>query len=140
MADEHNILNLLEITDQIFATLYHKSLKNGMLSLIARPSCGRFILRKKTTTTWSLACLSYTTSLQNSKTNSSRHEKAMNAATGLSTPSLRSWCRSLLPKRPISCDVSTSFSGTPALAKNDFTLSWLHPRFLGNDCGKGCGR
>ena len=135
-----NIPNLLEKLDQIFANLLYKSIKNNMLSLIARPSCGRFILTKQTTTTRSLACLSYTTSLQNSKTNLHRHEKAMNAVAGLSTPSLRYWCRSLLPKRPISCDVSKFFSGTPALAKSDSTLSWPHPRSLGHDCGKGYGR
>ena len=140
MRHVHNMLNLLIISNRDFANMLYKCLKIGKLSLIARPSCGRFILPKQTTSTRSLACLSYTTSLQNSKTNLTRHEKAMNAVAGLSAPSLRYWCRSLLPKRPISCDVSKFFSGTPALAKSDSTLSWPHPRSLGHDCGKGYGR
>ena len=50
-----------------------------MLSLIARPGCGTFILPKQTPQPGSLACLSYKKSSPNSKTNLLRPEKAMNA-------------------------------------------------------------
>jgi hypothetical protein len=136
-----NLLNLLIISNHHFADIYYKCLKIGKLSLIARPGCGRLILPKKTSTqTQSLACSSYTKSLPISKANFPPPVKAMNAAAGSSTQSLRSWCRLLHRKRPIYFDVLIRFSQTPISAKSAFTPSWLHPRLPGNDCGKGFGR
>ena len=136
-----NIPNLLEKLDQIFANLLYKSIKNNMLSLIARPSCGRFIYPKQTnTTTWRLACLPYTKSLPNSKTNLLYPEKALNGAVGSYTPSWRSWCPLLHRKHPIYFDVLIRFSEMLVSTRSAFTLSWLHPKFPGNDCGEGFGK
>jgi hypothetical protein len=141
MRESPNILNLLKIPNRRFAEIFEKCLNIGRLSLIARPSCGRLILPKQTnTTTRSLACLSYTKFWPNSKTNLLRPEKALNAAAGSSIRSWRSWCRLLHRKRPIYFDVFTHCSASPVSAKSAFTPSWLHPRFPGNDCGKGFGR
>ena len=137
----YNLLKLLIISNRNFADVYDKCLKIGMLSLIARPGCGRFILPKQTSTqTRSLACLSYTKSLPISKANLPTHAKAKNAAVGSSIQSWLSWCRLLHRKRPTYFDVLKRFSELPASAKSAFTPSWPHPRFPGTDCGKGFGR
>lgn len=57
-----------------------------------------------------LACSSYTTSLQSSKTNSPIPEKQMSAASGSSTPSWQSSSRLPARKHPISADASQPFS------------------------------
>ena len=136
-----NILNLLDILNRNFANMYQKCLNIGELSLIARSGCGRVSFAKQTkTTTRSLACLSYTKSSPISKANFPPPEKAMNAAAGSSIRSWRSWCRLLHRKRPISFDVLKRFLDLVASGKNASTPLWPHPRFLGNDFGKGFGR
>ena len=141
MAVTHNILILLTIPSRHFACLLYKCLYFGKLSLIARPSCGRFIYPKQTnTTTWRLACLPYTKSLPNSKTNLLYPEKALNGAVGSYTPSWRSWCPLLHRKHPIYFDVLIRFSEMLVSTRSAFTLSWLHPKFPGNDCGEGFGK
>ena len=135
-----NMLKSLIIQRPLFADMFVKCLKIGMLSLIARPGCGTFILPKQTPQPGSLACLSYKKSSTNSKTNLLRPEKAMNAAVGSSIRFWQSWCRLLPRKRPIYFDALIRFSQTPISAKSAFTHSWPHPRFPGSSCGKGFGR
>jgi hypothetical protein len=54
-----NMLILLIKLGRRFISMIEKSKNIGMLSLIARPGCGKFILPKQTSTqTRSLACLS----------------------------------------------------------------------------------
>jgi len=136
-----NILKLLKISNRFFTGMLYKCLNIGKLSLIASPSCDRLIHPKQTkTTTWRLACLPYTKSLPNSKTNLLHLEKAMNGAAGSYTRYWRSWYRLLHRKRPIYFDVLIRFSETLIFAKSAFTLSWPHPKSLGKGCGKGFGR
>ena len=94
MGAVYNQLNLLIIPNRKFVNQCYKCLKISKLSLIARPGCGRFILRKQTSTqSRSLACLSYTKSLPISKANLPLLEKATNAAFGSLIRFWQSWYR-----------------------------------------------
>ncbi len=136
-----NMLKLLIISNRHFAKNYYKYYEFSTLGLIARPDCGRFILPKQTSTqTRSLACLHYTKYLPISKANLPTHARAMNAVVGLSIQSWLSWCRLLHRKRPTYFDVFKRFLELQVSAKNAFTPSWHHPKFHGNDCGKGFGK
>ena len=136
----HNLLISLIIFNRFLTNMPYNCIIFSKLSLIASPSCGRFIQPKQTTTTtWRLACLSYTKSLPNSKTNLLYPEKALNGAPGSYTRSWLSWCPLLPRKRLTFFDALTRSLETLISTKSAFTLSWLHPKFHGNDCGRGGG-
>ena len=136
-----NIPILLKNSNRRLANIFKYSYKIGRLKLIARSDCGKVSFPKQNKTTiWSLACLSYTKSLPISKTNLPRPAMAMNAVAGSSTRSWRSWCRLLHRKRPTCFDVLKRFSELLKLRKSVSTPLWPHPRFPGNDYGKGFGR
>src|SRR6056297_3175287 len=82
-----------------------------------------------------LACLYYMTCSQNSKTNLSIPEKEKNAEYGSSTRCSQSLFRLPHLTLQICFDASKHSLGLPSSVKNDFTPSWLHPKFRGIDFG-----